>query len=227
MSKKKNKGHKDASSASAETERLTARPGAASAAAFVDTPEPTAGNAVLPIGFFALLALLLYAASMHLANRGGEFNPQVYYPFENLVAVDNAHPKSGDDLIIAKGRTTYRNLCMPCHQDAGQGLAGQFPPLAGSEWVLAEGPARIIRVVLHGASGPIEVKGAQFNNAMVPWKDVLKDEDIAAVLSYVRNQWGNKAPIVVPDQVKAVRAKEATRENPWTADELKQIPEKL
>jgi mono/diheme cytochrome c family protein len=106
------------------------------------------------------------------------------------------------------------------------GTPGMFPPLAGSEWVTAEGHERIIRIVLNGLSGPIEVAGAQFNNVMVPWRDTLKDEDIASVLSYIRSEWGNKADPVTVEEVKKVREGTKDRGNPWTADELKQVPEK-
>jgi mono/diheme cytochrome c family protein len=71
----------------------------------------------------------------------------------------------------------------------------------------------------------MDVDGQQYNNAMVPWRDVLSDEEIAAVITYVRGQkeWGNKAPDVTPERVKAVREKEKSRTQPWTADELKKI----
>jgi mono/diheme cytochrome c family protein len=85
----------------------------------------------------------------------------------------------------------------------------------------------MIRLVLDGIQGPITVKGVPFNNAMPPWKDTLKDEDIAAVLTYVRSNkiWGNTASAVTPDQVKAVRTKDAGRSSPWAADELLKVPD--
>ena len=86
----------------------------------------------------------------------------------------------------------------------------------------------MIRLVLDGIQGPITVKGQSFNNAMPPWKDLLKDEDIAAALTYVRSNkgWGNSASAVTPDQVKAVRAKMAGRSIPWSPDELLKVPDK-
>ena len=108
----------------------------------------------------------------------------------------------------------------------GQGSPGLNPPLAGSEWVLAEGPNRIIRIVLHGLQGPIEVKGQSFNAAMLAWRDILTDEDIANVLSFIRNEWGNKAPLVTPEQVKAIREETAARDSNWTPTELLAVPEK-
>jgi len=207
--------------------RIIAATSPAGFEALREGPEPTAGRVAVPVLFIALLALLIYVADVHMNNRGGEFDPRVYYPFVNLAAVADAHPRGADEELLRKGRTVYGNVCLPCHQATGMGQAGTFPPLAGSEWVLGEGPERIIRIVLNGLSGPIDVKGAQFNNAMPPWKDVLKDDEVAAVLTFVRTQWGNKGAAVKPDEVKAVRAKEGSRDAPWAADELKKVPEKL
>jgi mono/diheme cytochrome c family protein len=126
------------------------------------------------------------------------------------------------------GQKIFTANCAVCHQPTGLGTPGQFPPLAGSEWVAAESPNRIIRAVLNGLQGPITVKGQPFNNAMVPWKSVLtKDEEVAAVLTFVRQnkEWGNSAPAVTPEQVKAIREKIKDRENSFSPDELLQIPE--
>ena len=124
------------------------------------------------------------------------------------------------------GKQTFNNIgCISCHQATGQGVPGQYPPLAGSDWLLGEGPNRIIRIVLNGFTGPVQVSGGQFNNTMTPFGPVLSDEQIAAVLTYVRSEWGNKGAPVTPEQVKKIRALVATH-GPWTADELKGIPEK-
>jgi mono/diheme cytochrome c family protein len=114
-----------------------------------------------------------------------------------------------------------------CHQPTGKGIPNQFPPLAESDWVAQAGPGRLIRLVLDGVQGPIKVNGVDWNNAMPPWKELLKDEDIAAVLTYVRQNkaWGNSAGPVTPEQVKAVREKEAARSTAWSGDELMAIPD--
>ena len=86
-------------------------------------------------------------------------------------------------------------------------------------------PGRIIRAVLYGISGPFPFKGQNFNGSMVPWKDSLTDEEIAAVLTYVRQnaEWGNKAPEVKPDRVKAVREKTKGRNQPYSQEELLKV----
>jgi mono/diheme cytochrome c family protein len=109
-----------------------------------------------------------------------------------------------------------------CHQATGQGLPGAFPPLADSEWVL--GPEqRLIRIVLHGLGGEIEVIGATYNGIMPafgPSTLSWSDDEIAAVLSYVRQEWGNAADPVSPETVAAVRAETADRTTAWTVAEL-------
>ena len=187
--------------------------------------EPIAGFATVPIWLIVLLGVLGYWGQLHLDKFGGEFDPRVYGPFASLKEVQKANPDVGVDMV-AKGREIYSTSCAPCHQFSGQGLPGQFPPLSGSEWVVGDHPGRIIRIVLDGLQGPIEVKGQQFNNVMVPWRprppDVpgLKDDEIAAVLTFVRQEWGNKAPPVKPEDVKAIREKTKERTQQWTANEL-------
>ncbi|MGV3639460.1 MAG: PVC-type heme-binding CxxCH protein [Adhaeribacter sp.] len=116
------------------------------------------------------------------------------------------------DLLI-KGKALYarEGACITCHQADGKGLtASGFPPLTGTEWVLGN-EDRLIKLVLHGLQGPIEVAGKKYPGQvpMTPFGGMLKDDEVAAVLTYVRNSFGNKAPAVTPEKVKAVR--EATK----------------
>jgi len=94
--------------------------------------------------------------------------------------------------------------CVACHQTTGLGLPGVFPPLAGSEWV--NGPAEnLIRIQLRGLMGPITVAGKEYNSVMPP-NATLTDGEIAEVLTYIRNEWGNKGSAVTADMVKALRS---------------------
>ena len=159
-----------------------------------------------------------------MAGRSGRFPAAVYYPYQTIADVVKANPVDEVGAARAKGQVVYNTACMACHQPSGMGVAGQFPPLAGSEWVLAEGAQRLIRIVLNGLIGPIDVKGQQYNGNMVAWKDVLSDEQIADVLTYIRAEWGNKAPVVTAEQVKAIRVQVTDRGDYWTAKELEAIP---
>lgn len=134
----------------------------------------------------------------------------------------------GDELAaqMAEGQKTYMLVCFACHQPTGLGMPNMFPPLAGSDWVNAPKPDRIIRNVLHGMTGPITINGKPFTTAaplMPPQGGALSDKQIADVLTYVRNSWGNKASAVSVDQVKAIRDAEKTRTSMWTEAELLKI----
>ncbi len=97
----------------------------------------------------------------------------------------------------ADGQQAYQR-CTVCHQATGQGVSGAFPPLAGSEWATAANAALPIRIVLKGLQGAITVKGARYNGAMPAFGtgQPMNDADVAAVLTYVRSSWGNKASAV-------------------------------
>ena len=121
----------------------------------------------------------------------------------------------------ADGPGIYSVTCAACHLPTGLGTEGKIPPLAGSEWVTGE-PARLVRIIMHGLTGEVEVQGEMFSGAMPTWGGAFSDEQIASVASYIRKSWGNKAGAVTPEFVAKVRALTASRKTPWTAKELLQ-----
>lgn len=188
--------------------------------------EPSAGYSSVPMWLILLVGLFFYWGAMYLDQNAGGFNSKVYHPYGNFEEVDAAQPKDEKAKIIAEGKKVFDSTCSLCHQPHGMGEVGKAPPLVGSEWVLAPKPDRIIRVVLDGLQGPINVKGTEWNLAMASWKGTFNDRQIAAVLSYVRNNWDNKAPAVTEEEVKAIRAKEKARTQPWTAQDLQPIADR-
>ena len=122
--------------------------------------------------------------------------------------------------LFAKGKAIYAGLCGACHQPTGAGMPGLAPPLLNSEWAL--GPAeRMIRIVLGGLSGPIEVAGTKWQLEM-PALPILSDEDIAGVLTYIRREWEHTASAVSLNEVTNIRAATKGRTKPWTGAELEQ-----
>jgi mono/diheme cytochrome c family protein len=106
---------------------------------------------------------------------------------------------------IARGQIVYAKFCLTCHQVDGSGVPNLNPPLIKTKWTL--GPKTImIQQVLKGSSGKVEIDGDTFSNTMPPLK-TLTDQQIADVLTYVRNNFGNKASMATAADVKAVRAK--------------------
>jgi len=177
-----------------------------------------------------VLVLLIYVGDLYVWNNGadvmgksGWFSSQLYDPYMTHAELVAANPKQEGDLR-GKGQLVFEKNCQLCHQATGMGVPGQFPPLAGSEWVLAEGPGRIARIVLNGFSGPVTVKGAQFNNNMFAFRDLLSDEEIAAVLTFVRSEWGNAASPITPEQVKKIRDATLDRSTQWNEAEVLKIP---
>ncbi len=104
----------------------------------------------------------------------------------------------------AAGKKVYLGLCATCHQPSAKGIPGAFPPLAGSDYLMAD-KRRSIAIVLHGLVGPVVVNGLTFTNAMPP-QPQLTDEQISAVLSFVRSNFGNRGAPVTPQEVAAGRS---------------------
>jgi mono/diheme cytochrome c family protein len=103
---------------------------------------------------------------------------------------------------IARGKDIYSAQCLSCHQDAGQGIEDIYPPLAKSDYLMAD-KKRSVQQVLHGATGEIKVNGKTYNGEMSSFD--LSDQEVSDVLNYVRNSWGNKSAAVTPEEVSAVR----------------------
>ncbi len=140
---------------------------------------------------------------------------------------ENYGGNKGAVLIAGKEIYSREGYCITCHQPDGKGLeASGFPPLNGTPWVLGS-EDRLIKLVLKGMHGPIEVNGKNYPGQvpMTPFEGMLKDEEIAAVLTYLRNSFGNSAPAVTPAKVKEVRAAVKDKTGFYSPEELlKQHP---
>jgi mono/diheme cytochrome c family protein/glucose/arabinose dehydrogenase len=121
-----------------------------------------------------------------------------------------------------EGRQLFSQICAQCHQPSGLGMEGLAPPLVDSEWVLGP-PQRLVRIVLNGLHGPIQV-GKKTVELEMPGLGSLDDDMISSVLTYIRREWGHEANPVDPDAVKQIRAQTAKRgELQWTMEELLQV----
>ena len=219
-----------------DSTRLRTDRSARSVSVTTDETEPTAERRPVSVLLIGFLIALLYWGDMYVMEHGadvsgkaGSFPPIVYDPYRSFFEVERDNPRSEIDELLARGKRNFETMCAPCHQSTGSGNpATGIPPLAGSEWVLTEGPGRMIRIILDSVTGEIEVKGQKFNNPqMPPWRELLNDEDLAALVSYVRfnKDWGNSAAIVKPEKVKEIRAAVASHAGrQWTEQELQQLP---
>jgi mono/diheme cytochrome c family protein len=124
-----------------------------------------------------------------------------------------------DAETMKRGAAAYaKGACIACHQPTGMGLPPVFPPLANAPIVVGN-PELPVKFILQGLMGPITVNGMTYNSMMPPVAGV-SDADIADVLTYVRQSFGNQGNPVTADQVKAIRAANAGRTAPWTTAEL-------
>lgn len=180
-----------------------------------ENPDPHESSTPIPKTVIALISLALLWA--------------VGYIF--FMARPNDAPALGDSRTMADlkpqpasaggaadGAQIFAAQCAACHQATGAGLPGVFPPLAGSEWVLAK-EALPVNILLHGISGKLTVKGASYNGQMPAFGAKLNDNEIAAVLSYVRTSFGNSAGKIDAAAVKAARDASKDRQSPWNGDD--------
>ncbi len=191
------------------------------------------GNEPAPMWIIFLGMVIAIIAGGQLGNMTGGFSFTTSNPFDGAIGMD---PRPGAEgagaamdpfqTALKKGASGYA-VCGGCHQGNGMGIAGQFPPLAGSDWVLG-GTERLIRVTQHGLTGPITVNGQGYNTpgGMQAFGGAMSAGDLANVLTFIRNSWGNEATMVTKEMVQAVRDAEEGRATQWTAAELAPFADK-
>jgi mono/diheme cytochrome c family protein len=186
--------------------------------------NPRMHNGPIPGWLTAVIGVGVFWAGAYLFSYSGGFAADVfdYRPKYGVQAAAAAGPP--DPKVL--GKKLFSANCVTCHQANGQGQPGQFPPLAGSEFVLGDASNRLIAIVLKGLQGSVQVKGQTFNNAMQAWEGQYTDQQIAAILSYVRSDWGNSAPEIPAEAVKAIRDELKDRKDQWTFAELMKLPPK-
>ena len=186
--------------------------------------EPKATGSTVPMWLFALMLTLLFLGGVYFDHHSGWFSAQVYSPYVSAEQLELYQPKSGAAAAAAQGKKVYETVCGICHGVDGMGKPAMAPPLAGSEWAIAGGFHRLAQIPLRGLNGPFQVEGKDWNLNMAPMGAALSDADLAAVLTYIRTSWGNKASAVSADDVKAIRA-EAAGHPAITGAQLKDMPE--
>ncbi|MGY3090267.1 mono/diheme cytochrome c family protein [Hymenobacter sp. UYAg731] len=139
--------------------------------------------------YFAILAVLALTSAPAFAQKK---------PAPKVAAKSPAAPAG-----VLKGKAIYTQYCLTCHQADGLGVDGMNPPLAKTDYVLGD-KTRLTKVLLNGLKGE-EINGEDYHGVM-PSQAYLTDQQMADVLTYVRNSFGNKASAVTVAEVKAVRA---------------------
>lgn len=189
-------------------------------------PDDRGHYRLMPLVLLFSFAGLILSAALYFGRYRGHFDPRIYN--EHLEEFGASKAAAGPVDPVVLGEKLFNNAaCNACHQTSGLGTPGAIPPLAGSDWV--HGPEdRVVRIVLYGLQGPITVSGNNFNSAMPAFGKVAgggfnwSDDKIAAVLTYVRQAWGNKAGPITAEKVTEIHNKEGDHK-PWTPEELLKI----
>ncbi len=148
--------------------------------------------------------LIFISIALFIAACGGAKNEAEQTETTAQEEVKSEPEEKVAEAAVPRGQGIYKTYCQVCHQADGNGVPGMNPPLTQTEWVLGE-KERLIKVVLNGLNGEIEIKGEIYNNVMAS-HSFLTDKQIADVLTYVRSSWGNDASEISEEEVAAVRA---------------------
>lgn len=181
--------------------------------------EPEEGFSPIPIVLLFAFAALCFWGGVYLIQYSGDFRWDVYDPEYDPGVAAAPRPEIP---LFDRGAKVFRGQCAQCHQANGQGVPGAFPSLVGAKWVTGN-EERLARILINGLNGPIEVKGSKYNGNMPAFGPNglnLKAKDIAGVLTYIRQEWGNSAADVTVEAMEGYMEVYGSRSTPWTAAEL-------
>ncbi len=191
--------------------------------------EPRVGLEPLSIWLIGIYGLAVFFGGAYLGRFSGGFSGSSLdfgnAPQAKIAAGGGAGGGAAAELSPAdRGKKVFMANCATCHQANGLGIAGQYPPLDGSEYVTG-GTRRLGMILLKGLEGPIVVKGQPYGSAvMQAWEKTLNDQKIADVLTYIRSAWSNKADAVAKESIGALRKEMAGQDATLHADTLNAIP---
>jgi mono/diheme cytochrome c family protein len=192
--------------------------------------EPRVGLEPLSIWLITVYGLAIFCAGAYLGRYSGNFSGDSLDPLGGPPPTKKtaAGPGGGEQQAELsprdRGKKIFAANCQTCHQANGLGVAGQYPPLAGSEFTTG-GSRRPAMIVLKGLQGPVTVKGQKYGTAvMQPWDKTLTDQKIADVLTYERSEWGNNASPVTAEQIAALRKELASHPDSFTEPDLEAVP---
>ncbi len=180
---------------------------------------PEEGNERGPWWMYVIVIGTLAFGFFYMGRYLGEISDQPHVLFTRPAPPD---VEEVDLDLMAEGRRVYTRLCQSCHQQDGAGVQGAFPPLGGSEWVIGN-PERPVYIVLQGFQGEIIREGVTYNAVMPGFGRLLSDEEVASVVTYIRNSFGNEAPDVLPEEAAEMREASDGRTSPWTEPELQEF----
>jgi len=186
--------------------------------------EPRVGLEPLSIWLIAVYGIAIFTGGAYLGRYSGNFSGDGLDPLGGPPPAKKGGGPQGQQQQAElsprdRGKKVFAANCATCHQANGQGIPGQYPPLAGSEFTTGAS-RRPAMIVLKGLQGPVKVKGQQYGTAvMQPWES-LGDQKVADVLTYERSEWGNSASPVTKEQIAALRKELASHPGSFNESEI-------
>src|SRR4029453_12978908 len=193
--------------------------------------EPGVGREPLSIWLIAVYGLAVFFGRAYLGRYSGNSSGDALAPYggEPQAMKKGGGPRGAEQVAELtprdRGKKIFAANCQTCHQANGLGVAGQYPPLAGSEFTIGVS-RRPGMIVLKGLQGPVTVKDQQYGTAvMQPWDKTLTDQKIADVLTYERSEWGNNETPVTAEQLPALRKALSGRAESFTEHDILAVPD--
>jgi mono/diheme cytochrome c family protein len=200
-----------------------------------EKPEPSTKVTPIPLWLTTVCFVAAVWAGLYFGIFNGGLSGNVYNEYESSPAVlwpvpqkpgaQGPGAEAAPETLAQQGKAIFATNCQTCHQPNGMGVPGQYPPLAKSEYVNGT-EKRVVAIILKGVQGPITVHGATgtFTGNMVPWETALSPKKIAAVASYIRQEWGNTGAEISEAKVIAAKKEFVGQTKQWTEAELQAIP---
>jgi mono/diheme cytochrome c family protein len=189
----------------------------------------TPGAVPMPVWLMVLCGVAIFWAGTSFSGGFGAsyFDADNYSVHPGVVSLTKGGgpggPAGEGPSAVELGQQYFAQNCAACHQPTGLGVPGTYPPLAKSEYVNG-GTRRLGMILLKGLQGPVKVEGNTFNGSMPPWGTALPDKKIAAILTYVRQAFGNSSAPVTPEQITDARKEFANHPASWSEAELQAVP---
>lgn len=187
-------------------------------AALRERPLPEEGTETGPWWLYAIILATFAFGFFYAGFYFGEFS---YRPHQ-LYLSQNENEEEFEQVELTQmelGENIYGRVCSTCHQSNGEGVEGAFPTLVGTDYVNGK-VSRFAGIIIHGLYGEMEVNGVSYNGNMPAWGEQISDEEVAAVMTFVRNSFGNNSTDVPIDSIKSYRETFEERTAQWEVGEL-------
>lgn len=166
-----------------------------------ERPLPEEGNERGPVWMYVVIICTLAFGFFYMGRYLGEVSDRAHVLY--IQAETDSTKEEVEFDPIAEGQQIYTRVCQACHQANGQGIQGVFPTMVGADWVV-DNPDNVVKIVLNGLQGELVRDDATYNGVM-PQFSRLSDQEIAAVVSYIRNDFGNEGSLYPEERVTQIR----------------------